>query len=142
MQKRWTLVPVLMALMVIGGISACTKTTEVGMKPVLELKDAPGFLYKDTTLSRGVTYHFLVEASRSEDASLLSSFDISRKYDDNVDNRDTSVYYEELKGDRRTSFDLDFRFDTRNKPGKERFIFTVKNMYGVVNQKVIVVTVK
>lgn len=139
MQKRWTLVPVLMMLLVICGISACTKTTEVGLKPHLQLKAEPGFLYSDTTIARNTACDIVAEASRSEDASLLSSFEVVRTYNDS---RDTSVYYEELKGDRQQSFSYRHHFDTRKVVGKERYTFTVKNIYGVVNQQILVVTVK
>jgi hypothetical protein len=139
MQKRWTLVTVLMAILVISGISACTKTTEVGLKPILELKQSPEYIYSDTTLFQDITYHFLVQGSRSEDQSLLSTFEISRTYNDGLD---TTVYYEELKGDRQVSFAYDHRFNTLKKAGTERFTFTLKNIYGIVNQKIVVVTVR
>ena len=139
MQKRWTLVTVLMAVLVISGFTACTKTTEVGLKPILELNQSAQYIHTDTTLSQDITYHFLVEATRSEDQSLLSTFEISRTYSDG---RDTTVYYENLKGDRQVQFSYDHRFNTLKKAGTERFTFTVKNIYGVANQKVVVVTVK
>ena len=139
MQKRWTLISVLMAILVISGISACTKTTEVGLKPILELKEAPGYINTDTTLYPDITYHILASGTRSEDKSLLSVFEVVRT---NSGGADTSVYYEDLKGDRQVSFTYDYRFNTLKTKGTERFTFTVKNIYGIVNQKILVVTVK
>lgn len=139
MQKRNTLASVIIALLAITGMSACTKTVDVGLKPTLAFTPGTGAITTDTTLVPDRKYTVLITADRAEDKSVLSTFEIVRTYEGGGD---TSVYYENITGDKQVNYTHVHEFTTLKKAGTERYTYTVKNIYGVANQKVIVVTVK
>ncbi len=139
MQKRWTLITTMIAIMVVTELASCTKTTTVGLKPILEIKTQAGYISNDTTLAEDTKYRILVEANRSEDQSSLATFEVDRTYQGTLD---TTVYYENLTGDKQVQYNYEHDFTTLKKAGTERYTFTVRNVYGITNQKTIVVTVK
>jgi len=139
MHNRSTIVTIMLALLSVAGMTSCKKTTVVGMKPVLEIVSQPGYVNGDTTLDEDKKYHIQISASRSEEKSDLAYFDVTRTYSGGAD---TSVYYQVLSGADAVNFNYTHTFTTLKKPGTERYTFTVKNVYGIVNQKIIVVTVK
>lgn len=140
MQHRSFLFATLAALLLVLGISSCRKTVEVGNKPALEFVPGPEYyLTTDSTLVRDKRYTISIKAEHAEDLTPNVYFEISRTYSGSAD---TTVYEHFLEGSEQTSYNYTHTFTTLKKPGTERFSFTVKNSYGIVNQKILVFTVK
>lgn len=139
MQHRSLLLATLAALLVVLGVSSCRKTIEVGNKPGLEFVSGTDYITTDSTLLQDKRYMITVKADRAEDLTPNSYFEIVRTY---ANGMDTTVYEEFLTGEEQTSFQYTHIFTTLKKTGTERYTFTVKNNYGIVNQKILVMTVK
>lgn len=140
MQHRSLLFATLAALLIVLGVSSCRKTIEVGNKPILEIVPGPDYnITTDSTLVQDKKYTIAVKAERSEDLSSNNYFEVVRTYSGGAD---TTVYFKYLEGEEQTSFNYVHTFTTLKKAGTERFTFTVKNVYGIVNQKILVMTVK
>jgi hypothetical protein len=139
MHNRSLLFTFLLAMLVIIGVSSCRKTIVVGNKPIIELVSGTDYLTKDSTLIQDKKYMFKVKANRAEDLSNNNTFELVRTYSGSAD---TTVYYADLKGNDRTTFSYIHTFTTLKKVGTERFTITVKNEFGIVNQKILIFTVK
>lgn len=140
MRKSLTFITIAIAVLASISFSACTRTKTVGNKPLMEfIVSGPNYIHKDTTLLQDVKYRIAVEAAKAEDESSLTTFEISRTYQGSAD---TTVFYKELTGEEISGFTHVHEFTTLKKAGTERYTFTVKNKYGVANQKIIIVTVK
>jgi hypothetical protein len=139
MQYRSLFFASLLALLVIFGASSCRKTIEVGNKPDIEFVAGTDYLTQDTTLIKDKKYMFKVQTGRAEDLSNNTTFEVVRTYSGSAD---TTVYYTDLKGDNQVSFSYIHTFTTLKKAGTERFTATIKNERGIVNQKIIIFTVK
>jgi hypothetical protein len=139
MQQRSLFVTTLAALLIVLGISSCRKTITLGNKPVLEFVSGTDYITTDSTLIQDKKYMFKIKANRAEDLSNNTTFEIVRTYSGSSD---TTVFYADLKGDEQTSYNYVHTFTTLKKAGTERYTFTVKNIYGIVNQKILVMTVK
>lgn len=139
MQYRSVIISGVLALLVILGISACRKTIVVGDKPLIEFVSGTDYLTMDSTLIQDKKYMFKVKTDRAEDLSDNSTFEVVRTYSGSAD---TTVFYAELKGEEQKSYSYLHTFTTLKKAGTERFTITVKNVHGIVNQKILIFTVK
>lgn len=119
--------------------TSCVNKIEIGKKPILEMVSGTDYLMKDTTLKQDIKYQFKVNAKNSEDQSLNTSFEVVRTYSGSSD---TTMYYQDLKGEEQKSFDYIHTFTTLKKAGTERFTITVKNERGIVGQKILIFTVQ
>ncbi|MCC6187238.1 MAG: hypothetical protein IT256_08820 [Chitinophagaceae bacterium] len=139
MQYRSVIVMGVLALLVILGVSACRKTIVVGNKPLIEFVSGTDYLTMDSTLIKDKRYMFKVKTDRAEDLSNNTTFEVVRTYSGTAD---TTVYYSELKGEEQVTYSYLHTFTTLMKAGTERFTVTVKNEHGIVNQKILIFTVK
>lgn len=129
----------LLAFICVVGFSSCRKIIEVGNKPVLEFEEGVDYITKDSTLLQDTKYMIKAVAGKAEDQTPNTTFEVVRTYSGSAD---TTVYYKELKGEEQNSFSYVHTFTTLKKAGTERFTFTVRNSYGIVNQKILIMTVK
>jgi hypothetical protein len=140
MQTRSLLFAGLAALLISSGISSCRKTIEVGNKPSIEVTPGPEYyLTSDSTLVMDKRYTITVKADRAEDLTPNTYFEIVRTYSGGGD---TTMFETFLEGADQTSYTHTHTFTTLKKAGTERFVFTVKNNYGITNQKIMVFTVR
>jgi hypothetical protein len=139
MQYRSLLLAGITAILVILGMSSCRKTIEVGSKPSLEFVSGTDFITTDSTLIQDKKYMIKIQANHAEDLTPNTVFEIVRTYSGTAD---TTVYYHDLTGDEQANYSYIHSFTTLKKAGTERYTFTVKNSYGIVNQKILVMTVK
>ncbi len=140
MQKRSFLFATLAALFIVGTLSSCRKTITLGNKPSLEFVVAPDRITTDATLVQDKKYFIEIKADRAEDLSPNTTFEVVRTYSST--GTDTTVFYKDFVGEEQTTYGYVHNFTTLKKPGTERFTFTVKNSFGIVNQKILVMTVK
>jgi hypothetical protein len=139
MQTRKLFVAAVAAVSILTGASSCRKTIEVGNKPRMEFIAGEERITTDTTLVMDKKYKFEIQIANAEDQTPNTYFDISRTYSGGGD---TTVFSQYLEGGEQVSYSHIHEFTTLKRAGTERFTFTVKNNYGIVNQKVLVVTVK
>lgn len=140
MQYRSLFLASLVALLVVAGISSCRKTITVGNKPVLEFTSGPEyFLTTDSTLMQDKRYTISIKADHAEDLSPNTYFEVVRTYSGTPD---STVFEKFLEGSEKVSYNYTHTFTTLKKQGTERFTFTVKNTHGIVNQKILIFTVK
>lgn len=139
MRKHALLLTALFSLLLVAGISSCRKTIEVGNKPKLEFIPGPEMLISDATLPRDKKYMIQVEATNAEDQTPNVYFEVVRTYSGTAD---TTVFEKFLEGSEQGVYRYTHTFTTLKTPGTERYTFTVRNNYGIVGQKVLVMTVK
>ncbi|MGC4056547.1 MAG: hypothetical protein QM743_00275 [Chitinophagaceae bacterium] len=111
----------------------------MGNKPNLEFVSGTDLISTDSTLVMDKKYQIEIHATNAENQTPNTYFEITRTYSGGGD---TTVYYEDLVGDKQTDYYYTHAFTTLKRGGTERYTFTVKNNYGIVNQKVLVMTVK
>ena len=139
MQYRSLFLASMAALLVILSVSSCRKTIIVGSKPIISLVAGTDYIMGDSTLIQDKKYMFKVNATNAEDKSKNTTFEVVRTYSGASD---TTVYYQDLKGAEQLDFSYLHTFTTLKKIGTERFTLTVKNEHGIVNQKILIFTVK
>lgn len=139
MQTRTFLFAAIAAVGILTGTSSCRKTIEVGNKPRMEFIAGEERITTDSTLVMDKKYKFEVQVMNAEDQTPNTYLDITRTYSGGGD---TSVFHHELTGDEQFNYSHIHEFTTLKRAGTERFTFTVKNNYGIVNQRVLVMTVK
>jgi hypothetical protein len=139
MQYRSLFLASMAALLVILSVSSCRKTIIVGSKPIISLVAGTDYIMGDSTLIQDKKYMFKVNTTNAEDKSKNTSFEVVRTYSGASD---TTVYYQDLKGAEQLDFSYLHTFTTLKKIGTERFTLTVKNEHGIVNQKILIFTVK
>lgn len=139
MQYRSLLFTAITAFLLVFGISSCRKTITVGNKPIIEMVAGTDYITGDSTLVQDKRYMFKVNAKNAEDQSLNTSFELVRTYSGSAD---TTVHYQDLKDGDQKDFNYIHTFTTLKRAGTERFTITVKNQHGIVNQKILIFTVK
>ncbi|MDI9320599.1 MAG: hypothetical protein QM530_09020 [Phycisphaerales bacterium] len=139
MQNRSLFIACLASVLLIFGFSSCVKTITLGNKPVLQFVSGIDYITADSTLVQDKRYMIKINAANAENQSPNTTFEVVRTYSGTSD---TTVYYQELKGDEQVNFNYVHTFTTLKKIGTERYTFTVKNTHGIANQKILVMTVK
>lgn len=129
----------ILAIVSVISFSACRKVIDVGNKPVLNFVEGIDYITTDSTLIQDKKYMIKAVTSKAEDQSPNVSFEVVRTY---AGSADTTVFYQDLVGAAQDSFSYVHTFTTLKRAGTERYTFTVKNAYGIVNQKILIMTVK
>lgn len=139
MQNRSLFIACVASIILIFGFSSCVKTITLGNKPLLQFVSGTDYITSDATLIQDKKYMIKINAANAEDQSPNTTFEVVRTYSGTSD---TTVYYQNLTGEEQFNFNYVHTFTTLKKTGTERYTFTVKNTHGIVNQKILVMTVK
>jgi hypothetical protein len=121
---------------VVAFTSACDK----GLLPNIAFKTGGNYLSVDTTKAGKSSITMGINASKSESADVLKKFNISKSVNGAAT---TSLLDKDLTGAEGDTFSMDYTTTLDSIRGqKNKYIFTVTNRDGLVNQVSLTVTIQ
>ena len=127
----------LMLFSTLAIISSCE--TDQGLLPTISFKTGGNYISSDTTLVGGSSITIGINASKSESVDVLKKFNISKSVNAVTA---ASVYSKDLNGSEGDSYTYDYPTILDTIHGQtNKFIFTVTNRDGLVNQVALTVAV-
>ena len=131
-------ISVLISIVFIVLLLACEK--DEGKLPDINFKTGGIYLSSDATLPGGTAITIGINAAKTEEKDVLKKFNISESV--NASNP-ISVYDEDLAGSQGDNYSYDYSTTLDTVSGEmQKFIFTVTNRDGLVNQVSLVVTIE
>lgn len=123
-------------LAMIALFTSCEK--DEGKLPNISFKTGGTYVSSDVTITKGTAFKMGINASKSEDEDVLKKFNISKTIDGAPS---VSLYDQDLSGGDADNFSYDFTTNAESTTGaKTKYIFTVTNRDGLVNQISLTVT--
>lgn len=118
-------------------LSSCEK--DEGKLPAISFKTGAGYTFEDKIVAKNSVVLVGIDAAKTEDKDVLKTFDVSRGYDGAAV---TSFINESLTGAQGDNYSRDVSITTRNQEGTEKYVFTVINRDGLINNVTLVLTVQ
>jgi hypothetical protein len=111
-----------------------------GLLPIINFKSGNDYISKDTSLSGGSSIKIGVSASKSETQDVLKKFNLSVSINGSNAN---SIYSKDLSGSEGDTYMYDYLTKLDSVPGqKNKYIFTITNRDGLVNQDSLTITIQ
>lgn len=131
-------IPALILLIVMLFVSCKKKKTDPHVPPNVEFKTGGIYTSGDRTLNKKDTITVGIVATKTEDD--LKSYNVSYAYDGNATS--TTFFNYVLTTAESAGYSNDIKIICRNQAGSEKWIFTIVDRDGNLNQKTITLTVQ
>ncbi len=116
----------------------CSCSKDAGILPDIAFKTGAPYTSADVTVAGGTPMTIGVNASKSEDKDFLKHFNISKSVNGAVA---VGVFDKELSGSEGDTFSFDYSLLADTAHGQNsKYIFTITNRDGLVNQVALTVT--
>lgn len=114
--------------------------TDEGRLPAISLKTGANYIDRDTSLAAGSVLWIGISASKTESKDVLKKFNISKSINSGTN---SSVFNKSLSGSEGDQFNYDYTDTLESTIGQNnKYIFTITNRDGLINQVSVNVVIK